>query len=385
MLTQNSSQELQWSQFIENEHSCLLESANKNLVTQKPIAIFSSFRELINYLKKNPDLLEIEELGFCLAMNYESGLCIQLYNEIREINDIQINKSSKKLRSSIQFPSKEKYIEAVKKCQEYIYEGDIYQANICHEFEVELKEDYALSEIKDFIYSRLRELNPSNYMAIAEFEDEVIFSSSPESLLKIEGQNGNFKLTSSPIKGTALLEESLEELKSSKEKAEHIMIVDLIRNDLSKISKAHCVTVDKLLERTKHTNLQHLVSEVEAQLKEELVLNIHGVEIPDFEAVFKAIFPGGSITGTPKLRSMQIIKELESSNRGFFTGSLGYYKFKKRSGEFNILIRSIFYDKKTHKLSFNTGAGITSASDPLKEYEETMLKAEKLIEVFDND
>ena len=104
--------------------------------------------------------------------------------------------------------------------------------------------------------------------------------------------------------------------------------------------------------------------------------------IPNFDEIFSAIFPGGSITGAPKIRSMQIIKELEKIDRELFTGSLGYYKFQEQKGAFNILIRSIFYNKKTQELSFSTGAGITSASDPQKEYKETLLKAEKLIEVF---
>jgi anthranilate/para-aminobenzoate synthase component I len=383
LLTPNNSPELQWSQFIASANNCLLEtsSGDKSLIAQNPIGIFSSFKELFIYLEKNPDLLDIDDLGLVALKDYRGREYIQLYCEILEIDKPKFEQQ-KALKAKIEYPDKESYIDAVRKCQEYIYEGDIYQANLCHEFKVLLEEDYNLEEIKSKIYTRLRELNPANYMAIADFDDWLVFSSSPESFLRIRFDNG-FKLESSPIKGTAGLNDKLEDLKNEKESAEHIMIVDLIRNDLGRIAKTGSVKVKKLLEDTKHSNLQHLESIVEAKLKETLEFEINGITIPDFEKVFGAISPGGSITGAPKIRSMQIINELEHEDRGLFTGNLGFYKFKEKRGEFNILIRSIFYNKKNQELCFNTGAGITSSSDPEKEFDETLLKAEKLIEVFD--
>ncbi len=382
MLTQTNSQELQWSQFIANEHNSLLESSSKNFLAQNPLALFSSFEELHLYLSSNPDLLKLKDLGFTLLYGYDESLYIQLYKEVSEIDKPIINDTKLKLLSQIIYPNEKKYTQAILECQKYIYEGDIYQANISHEFGVQLLKPYTLEQIKDFVYSRLRKLNPANYMAIADFKDWLVFSSSPESLLKIEGKDQEFLLTSSPIKGTALLSQSACELRSSKEIAEHIMIVDLIRNDLGRISVTGSVEVKNLLRDSRHTNLQHLISDVESTLKKELIHEINGVTIPDFKEIFKAMFPGGSITGAPKIKSMELIKELEDKPRGAFTGSLGYYKFNQQAGEFNILIRSIFYNKKSKVLSFNTGAGITSASNPKQEYEETLLKAEKLIEVF---
>lgn len=387
MLTPINSQEHQWSGFIANEFNCFLETSNSknNLIAQNPIGFFSSFKDLDQYLKNNPDLLELEDLGFTLLKAYDGELFIQLYAEINEIERFDIAQSKTSIKTKISYPSTAKYKEAVLNCQKFIREGDIYQANICHEFEVKLLNNYSLSEVKDFIYTRLRLLNPAKYMAIADFTDWVVFSSSPESLLKIELVENEFELTSSPIKGTGDLKQSSTELRSEKEIAEHIMIVDLIRNDLGKISKTGSVKVINLLQDSKHTNLQHLVSDIRAKLKTNLSYKIKETIIPNFEEIFNAIFPGGSITGAPKIRSMKVIDELESSKRALYTGSLGYYKFNKYQGEFNILIRSIFYNKTTQGLTFNTGAGITSASDPEKEYSETLLKAQKLIEVFNNE
>lgn len=384
-LTQTNSLELQWSQFIADEHNCLLESAlsNENYLAQNPIAIFNDFEKLSDYLKKNPKLFKLKDLGFTLLKSYNGKEYLQLHGEIKKIAAIEIKYPFEKIDAKIQFPDKEKYINSILKCQKYIYEGDIYQANLCHKFLLKPDLDYSLKQIKNLIYSRLRKLNPTDYLAIADFEDWVVFSSSPESLLKIENIKNEFHLKSSPIKGTALLSQTPEELRSSKETAEHIMIVDLIRNDLGRISKTGSVKVKKLLKDSEHTNLKHLISDVSSVLKEETFFKVHGVKIPDFKTIFKAMFPGGSITGAPKIRSMEVIKELEMNPRELFTGSLGYYKFHEQRGEFNILIRSIFYNKKTKELSFSTGAGITCASDPDKEYEETLLKAQKLIEVFE--
>lgn len=388
MLTPNSSQELQWSQFIENDHSCLFESASplgKNFLAQNPIGIFSSFSELFDYLWKNPDLLELEDIGFSFLKSYQGETYIQLYPELIEIARPQIEESRVGLETNLKSPSKESFIKAVKQCQAHIKEGDIYQANISHQFELPLSQKIDTKTLKSFIYPRLRELNPAQYLAIAEFKDHIVFSSSPESLLEITMKDDEFKLKSSPIKGTISYRQEAEELKSPKELAEHIMIVDLIRNDLSKISQTGSVRAQELLREAAYPNLKHLISDLVSVLKQKHHIKIGETLIPDFDVIFDALFPGGSITGAPKIRSMQIIDELEDSCRELFTGSLGYYKFNQAQGEFNILIRSIFYNKKTGELSFNTGAGITSSSDPEQEYQETLLKAQKLIEVFQDD
>jgi len=387
LLTQTSLPELQWSQFLETELSCLLETniQGKNLLAQNPIGIFTSFQSLNQYLEKNPDLLELEDLGFVALKTYDGQEFISLYCEILEIQKPHIEFSNKKIANKIIYPDKKQYFNAIKKCQKHIYEGDIYQANLCHEFQVQVTNSLAtdIKELKNFIYSRLRTLNPSQYLALAEFSDWLVFSSSPESFLKIYYKENDFILESSPLKGTAQLKTSLQELKNDKECAEHIMIVDLIRNDLSKIAKKASVKTQNLLTANNKSNLQHLESTISAKLNQENLFCVNATKIPDFAKIFNNICPGGSISGAPKKRALEIINELESTSRELFSGTLGYYKFQKQEGEFNILIRSIFYNKNTGKLSFNTGAGITHASKPEQEYQETLLKAEKLIEVFD--
>ena len=381
---QINSLEHQWLQFLASENSCLLETARdkKVYLAQNLIGVFSSFKETLAYLAKNPDLLDLDDIGFIALKSYDGKEYIQLYSEILEDENPSIPQAQSAIKADISYPDKNLYFKAIEKCQKHIYEGDIYQANLCHKFDVNIQEDLELPELKERIYSRLRELNPANYMALSEFEDWIIFSSSPESFLKINFDE-DFVLRTTPIKGTAKLGESLEELKNDKESAEHIMIVDLIRNDFGKIAQTGSVSVENLLQDTQHTNLQHLESTIKSTLLNELVIDINGLKIPNFAGIFNALAPGGSITGAPKIRSMQIIDELESNPRGPFTGNLGFYKFKEQKGEFNILIRSIFFNKKTNDLFFNTGAGITSASNAQKEYEETLLKAQKLIEVFD--
>ncbi len=379
-----NSLEHQWSEFIASDNSCLLEgSDSSSYIASGFIQEFKDFDTLYAFLKVNTNLLTLENLAMVFLKSYDGKTYIKLFEELKEIKNPKLDDRYQELKNIILFPAQESYKKAIKQCQAHVKEGDIYQANLCHKFIVKLQEKYSKETIKNTIYKKLRKLNPSEYMALAEFEDHIVFSSSPESLLKIELKDGDYNLSSSPIKGTAYLGEDLETLMNAKEKAEHIMIVDLIRNDLGRISQTASVKVEKLLEDKQYKNLQHLVSKIKSKLKKDLSFNIEGLSIPDFETIFDAIFPGGSITGAPKIKSIEIIEGLESNPRELFTGSLGFYKFNQQKGEFNILIRSIFYKKETAELSFSTGAGITSSSDPQKEYEETLLKAQKLIEVFE--
>ena len=287
-------------------------------------------------------------------------------------------------------PDDTDYIAAVKKCQEYIKEGDIYQANIAHKFRVQGE---GVKGEGVTIYERLKALNPAPYSGYMDFEDFEIISSSPESFLKFTKQNQDWLISSSPIKGTAKLNELSSLMESSKERAEHIMIVDLIRNDLGRICQPGTIKADELMSIHKFKNLYHYISTVTGLLRHPGLIEgspnkargsstpSQNNKIPNFEKIFAATFPGGSITGTPKIRCMEIIKELESGPRGLFTGAMGYFRFQD-GGEFNILIRTIIHDKKTDEWSFHTGSGITAYSDPEKELEESYLKAEKLVEVF---
>ena len=266
--------------------------------------------------------------------------------------------------------------------------------------------------------SRLRRTNDRNVLGVissdAEHARQVSYASKRKYKLDLsslhedheDDENAEIRvplhahdwvIESSPIKGTADLTKRNELLISEKEKAEHIMIIDLIRNDLSRISKTGSVKVSEFMEIKKFKNLFHLVSKVSSILNEDKFLEISSehtssklrmanksqnfTSIPDLEKIFSATYPGGSITGTPKIRAMEIIKELEGIKRGPYTGSIGYFKFQE-GGEFNIIIRSLVYDKNKQELSFHSGAGITSGSNPEEEFKEIELKAEKIYQLF---
>jgi para-aminobenzoate synthetase component 1 len=348
--------------------------------------------------------------------------------------------------------NRNEYIKKIQECQKYIEEGDIYQANISEK--ISWPKELSNDDIEK-LYENLKAENPAPYSAFINYSNYAILSSSPESFLKIYPKNHkddenaedknaeigvpqqlydrrvaertssrlrrtndrnvlgvhedheddknaeigvrlhayDWVIESSPIKGTADLTKKNELLISEKEKAEHIMIIDLIRNDLSRISKTGSVKVSEFMEIKKFKNLFHLVSKVSSVLNEDSFLKIscehtssklrmtnksqNFTSIPDLEKIFSATYPGGSITGTPKIRAMEIIKELEGIKRGPYTGSIGYFKFHE-GGEFNIIIRSLVYDKNKQELSFHSGAGITSGSNPEDEFKEIQLKAEKI-------
>ncbi len=367
-----------------------LEYQQKNFIYgYNPIKKFESLAEIDKYLIKNPKVLEMKDAGLAGYIGFDGKLEFTLYENIvkegcliNDLHNIEHPYHDHGLEDNFEIinPDSKAYLDAVVKAQEYIKEGDIYQVNLCHKF---LATTNIESPDRDFalgFYEKIRYLNPSPYAGFMETSKYFLLSSSPESFLKIEKTNENdFKITSSPIKGTAELS-SGELLLSEKEKAEHIMIVDLIRNDLSMICKTNTVIVDKLLESHKFANLYHLISEVSGILDEKKAYTNSFISL---DKIFKATFPGGSISGAPKIKALEIIKELESSARGPYTGTMGYFRFQD-GGEFNILIRTIVIDKETGEVSFHAGSGITASSIAENELEETYLKTEKIREVFQN-
>lgn len=367
-----------------------LEYQQKNFIYgHNPIKKFESLAEIDKYLIKNPKVFEMKDSGLAGYIGFDGKLEFTLYETIVKegclINDLHNVEHSYDhgLEDNFEIinPDSKEYINAVMKAQEYIKEGDIYQVNLCHKF---LATTNIESPDKDFalgFYEKIRYLNPSPYAGFMETSKYFLLSSSPESFLKIEKTvENNFKITSSPIKGTAELNSGEELLLCDKEKAEHVMIVDLIRNDLSMLCKTNTVKVDKLLEAHKFANLYHLISEVSGILDESKAYTNSFLSL---DKIFKATFPGGSISGAPKIRALEIIKELESSLRGPYTGTMGYFRFQD-GGEFNILIRTIVIDKETGEVSFHAGSGITASSNAEKELQETYLKTEKIREVFQN-
>jgi len=270
----------------------------------------------------------------------------------------------------VNIESFEDYKRKFNKIQQYIIDGDVYQVNLATKFSTKYSGDPWV------FYKKFREINKSPYMAYLKFEDYAIISGSPEQFISVNGST----ITSRPIKGTMPRGDdpktdcdNYEKLSSSeKDKAENLMIVDLIRNDLGKNCDTGSVNVKKLFTIESYPNVHHLVSSIEGQLKKE---------ISPWTA-FCDSFPGGSITGAPKKRSIEIISELESFSREVYCGSIFYLSFNKTLNS-NIAIRSLIaYDE---KLEYFSGGGITKSSAVKSEYNEIFNKAaniEKAISYF---
>jgi para-aminobenzoate synthetase component 1 len=263
---------------------------------------------------------------------------------------------------------KEDYLRAVKKAKDYIRAGDIYQVNLSQRFQAST----CLDAVE--IYRRLRKISPSFFSAYCDCTDAQVISSSPERFLKLEGD----LVTTRPMKGTRprgrdkkddlRLEAQL--LNSAKDKAELVMIVDLERNDLGKVCSYDTVQVDSLRQLERYNTVFQTTATVCGRLHKD----------KDRIDLLRACFPGGSITGCPKIRAMEIIEELEPSRRSIYTGCLGYLSFSGGM-DFNILIRMLL--KKQERLFFGVGGGVVADSSPEGEYRETLVKAKAMLQALD--
>lgn len=260
------------------------------------------------------------------------------------------------------------YIDMVKRAKEYIAAGDIFQANLS------LRVSARIGHISPWeIYTVLRDVNPSPFAAFMDFGGYAIVSSSPERLaMARQGIVHTRPIAGTRPRGRDSREDSLmrsELLLNEKERAEHIMLIDLERNDLGRVCDYGSVEVDELMITEQYSHVIHIVSNVRGRLA-------RGKALAD---VLRAVFPGGTITGVPKVRCMEIIDELESLRRGTYTGSLGYFGF---SGDMdlNIIIRT--FTVKGGTACVQAGAGIVADSDPEREYAESLKKAEALIKTL---
>ncbi len=257
------------------------------------------------------------------------------------------------------------YLRAVEKAKQYIIDGDIFEVNISQRFQA------AISITPYELYSRLRSINPSPFGAFLNFNEVAIVSSSPERFLRVQGD----WVETRPIKGTCRRGKTQAEdrikarelLSSSKDHAENMMIVDLERNDLGRVCRFGTVKVAELAILEKYPTVFHLTSTIVGRL----------CEGKDCSDLLKATFPGGSITGAPKIRSMEIIDELEPTRRSIYTGSLGYLGYDGNM-DINIVIRT-FLIKENHAY-FQVGGAVVYDSDPEGEYQETLDKAKALID-----
>lgn len=314
----------------------------------------------------------IQEKGLSPTETYRQGM-----EDIREIEEKiklenrQSEVVSQRNRKIIPVPNmtKERYIEIVKRCKEYIAAGDIFQANLSQRFSAEIGEIDPLN-----LYKILRNVNPSPFSAYLDFGDIQVVSSSPERLIRLEGNQAETR----PIAGTRprgknLAEDSvmsIELITNEKERAEHIMLIDLERNDLGRVCEYGSIVVDELMILEEYSHVIHIVSNIKGRLRES----------KDSLDLLRAIFPGGTITGVPKVRCMEIIDELEPLARGPYTGSVGYISFAGDM-DLNIIIRTFIIKDRTAYVQ--VGAGIVADSDPEREYYETLHKAQALFRTLE--
>lgn len=262
--------------------------------------------------------------------------------------------------------SRQAYTETVKKIQQHILKGDCYEVCFCQEF---YASGTSLDPFK--VYENLTKVSPNPFSAFLRNEERYLMCASPERFLKKTGQ----KIISQPIKGTAKRNRDTNEdsmgkvslLNDEKERAENIMIVDLVRNDLSKICDEGTVTVEELHHIYTFPQVHQMVSTISGLLREEV----------SFADIIRATFPMGSMTGAPKKRAMELIEQYETTRRGLYSGSVGYID-PAGNFDFNVVIRSILYNEAKKYTSVSAGSAITWKSIPEKEYEECLIKMEAM-------
>ena len=305
------------------------------------------------FIKENQ--LEFHYLNMCseeMESDYQEIIHFKMDNEIIQ-NEIHIQQQI----------SKSDYIQKVNKILEYIQNGVIYEANFCMEF---FAEERTINPLNTF--ESLNKISKAPFSSFFKNNKHFALSASPERYLKKIGD----KIISQPIKGTSKrFANEVDDVLSKtnlanepKERSENIMIVDLVRNDLSKTAQKETVIVEELCKIYSFLQVHQMISTVTSHLK------------PEFSEVdvLKTTFPMGSMTGAPKISAMKIIEELEETKRGLYSGAIGYFT-PENDFDFNVVIRSILYNETQKYVSFSVGSAITSKSEPEKEYEECLLKA----------
>lgn len=267
---------------------------------------------------------------------------------------------------------KDAYFEKINIMLQHIHRGDIYEANFCQEC---YAEDVQINPLET--YQKLNAISNPPFASFVKLHNNYLLSASPERYLRKEGR----LITSQPIKGTARRSDEKiedEQLKMNlendeKEQSENIMIVDLVRNDLSYTAIKGSVKIQELCKVYSFRQVHQMISTVTSKIDK----TTHPVE------VLKSTFPMGSMTGAPKISAMKIIEELEETKRGLYSGAVGYFS-PKADFDFNVVIRSILFNKERQYVSYSVGSAITAKSDPLKEYEECLIKAKAMREVLEN-
>jgi para-aminobenzoate synthetase component I len=316
----------------------------------------------------------VPEYVFCLGTDKVEIGCYTDEQEsiFNEINSIKITADKHSDVKTIQKRiTKAEYIQSVNALKAHILRGDCYEINFCQEF-------YAEDCVIDppAVYTALSKVSPNPFSCFYKVENKYLLCASPERFIK---KTGN-KILSQPIKGTSSRntadkktdEENKQLLhQSEKDKSENVMVVDLVRNDLSKVCIEGTVKVDELFGVYTYPQVHQMISTVSGELKENI----------SFTEIVKSTFPMGSMTGAPKRKVLQLIEQYEKTKRGLFSGAVGYIN-PENDFDFNVVIRSILYNATDKYLSYQTGSGITFYSDAEKEYEECLLKAKAIEQVL---
>ena len=314
-----------------------------------------------------PEIVWFVKGKIVTGLSFEKDLIDNDWKKFNEISEKEKTENSNIIKLNLR-NSKSDYINKVNKIKERIFRGDCYEMNFCFD----LFSEY--DEINPYdTYVKLNNYTKSPMSSFLKVNDLFLISSSPERFLSKNGED----IISQPIKGTAKRGDSLEEdkeninelLSSPKELSENHMIVDLVRNDLSRIAKKGSVKVKSLNTLKTFKRVHQLISTIEAKVSSKLKLS----------EILKGTFPMGSMTGAPKIESMNIIDEFESTKRGLYSGSVGYIN-PEMDFDFNVVIRSIVYSSSNKMLTVNVGSAITHKSIAEKEYEECLVKAEPMIQ-----
>jgi para-aminobenzoate synthetase component I len=336
--------------------------------------------QIENLQSKNCDLLQFPELYFAVpehlilikdeTVTIRSSIPKDVYHSIENASLETVRTViNAEIKSRI---TKDEYIQSVQALQDHIHRGDIYEVNFCQEF---YAENISLNPIQSF--KELNRISPTPFANFFKLDQHYIISATPERFLSRKGK----KLISQPIKGTAKRSTNVTEddfikkrlRNDPKEQAENVMIVDLVRNDLSRCAVDGTVSVEELFGIYSFKQVHQMISTVVCEAN-PLLGNVD---------ILKKTFPMGSMTGAPKIKAMELIEQYEMTKRGIFSGAVGYFA-PNGDFDFNVVIRSLLYNASNKYISFQVGSAITFESDAEKEYEECLLKAEAIRELLNS-
>lgn len=334
------------------------------LMVYRNIMVFNHEKNVLNliYNVLADEKMTLEQVDKYLNKMYELIRCNMEIKNLRDIPSV----TDENNEFTCNF-TKEEFCQLVIKAKEYVKKGDVFQVVLSQRFSKDTKS-------KPFdIYRRLRKKNPSPYMFYFDFKDFKLIGASPESLVKVRGK----EIESNPIAGTRKRGRDFKEdeeiarglLDDPKEVSEHVMLVDLGRNDVGKVSKFGTVELSSFMKIEYFSKVMHIVSEVKGELRDDM----------DAIDAFKACFPAGTVSGAPKIRAMEFIDDLEKTKRGFYAGAIGYFSFNGNM-DMAIAIRTMLY--KDNRVYIGAGAGIVYDSEPEYEYDESVNKAKGIMEVI---